>query len=162
MHVQKSHHPSIDKVKRLFAEYLGAHGLRKTPERFAILEEIYARNDHFDAESLYVHMKTHNYHVSRATVYNTLDLLCQCQLILKHHFGDHVTRYERAYGVAPHDHLICTECGRILEFSDPYIQEIRERMSRTTDFDISHHALILYGKCGKGCRPQGNGLGALR
>ncbi len=75
---------NMKEVKDIFTSHLEAHQLRKTPERYAILEEIYKRSDHFDAEALFIHMKNQNYRVSRATVYNTLDLLVNCDLIKKH------------------------------------------------------------------------------
>ena len=141
-----------DEALDLFKDYLEKNGYRKTPERFAILSEIYARTDHFDAEALYVHMKKSDYHVSRATVYNTLDLLCQCQLIKKHHFDGHVTRYEKTHGVPEHDHVICVDCGKILEFSDPRIKEILNDLESNSDMSIIGHALIVYGRCKNGCK----------
>ncbi len=142
---------SLDEVIEKFKSYLEQHGFRKTPERFAILSEIYKRQDHFDAEALYVHMKTSDYHVSRATVYNTLDLLTQCELILKHHFDGQVTRYEKAYGVPTHSHIICTECGKIREFSDPRLQSVCDDLASTSDIAPSRYEFIVYGRCIDGC-----------
>ncbi len=140
-----------DEVVEMFKTYLERHGYRKTPERFAILSEIYKRDDHFDAEALYVHMKTSDYHVSRATVYNTLDLLTQCDLILKHHFDGQVTRYEKAYGVPDHSHLICSDCGKIYEFVDPRLQAVCNDLAATSDTIPERFEFIVYGKCQEGC-----------
>ncbi|HCK21535.1 MAG TPA: transcriptional repressor, partial [Bacteroidetes bacterium] len=96
----------IEEVKNIFSAHMEQNGLRKTPERFAILEEIYRRNDHFDAETLYNEMLRQQYRVSRATVYNTLDLLVSCDLVTRHQFGKNQAQYERSYGYRQHDHII--------------------------------------------------------
>jgi Fur family ferric uptake transcriptional regulator len=137
----------VQEVKDLFSKYLEDKKLRKTPERFALLEEIYTRNDHFDAEQLYIDMKTKNFKVSRATVYNTLELLAECNLIRKHHFGQNLSFFEKSYSYRQHDHLICTECNKILEFCDPRIQSIRDMVANHYDFDIKFHSLNFYGTC---------------
>ncbi len=138
---------TIEEVKKIFAAYLENNGQRKTPERFTILEEVYRRNDHFDAETLYLQMKTGDYQVSRATVYNTLDLLVQCDLVSRHQFGKNQALYEKAYGYRQHDHLICVDCNRVLEFCDPRIQQIQTTIGNLFNFKIDHHSLTMYGSC---------------
>ena len=137
----------LEEINDIFKAYLEKHSLRKTPERFAILEEIYSNTGHFDVESLYINMKNKNYRVSRATVYNTLDLLLDCSLVIKHQFGKNLSLYERAHGYRQHDHIICTETNQIFEFCDPRIQAIQKLVEDTYDFTVTSHTLYFYGYC---------------
>ena len=130
-----------------FRKFLKDGENRITPERFEVLDFAIEYEGHFGADELFVRMKNKKSNVSRATVYNTLELLAQCGILSKRNFGENKTRYESNFGKVVHDHLICTNCGAIKEFEEPRIQKIVEEISKQLGFDATGYAFNIFGKC---------------
>lgn len=135
------------KAKEEFTGFLRQQKHRITPERFEVLDFALDYNDHFGADELYIKMKMNKSNVSRATVYNTLELLAQCEILAKRHFGDNKTHYEASFNRKNHDHLICTTCGHITEFRSEQIQKIVDEISTELGFTPSGYSFNIFGFC---------------
>ena len=130
-----------------FHRFLKKGDNRITPERFEVLDHAIDYEGHFGADELYISMKTSHSNISRATIYNTIELLAQCGILLKRNFGENKTRYESNVNKTSHDHLICTNCGAIKEFSEPKIQKIVKTISEKIGFDATGYSFNIFGKC---------------
>lgn len=131
----------------IFKEFLIKHKHRQTPERYAILEKIYTFEGHFSAESLYESMKD-EYRVSLATVYNTLDVLLEAGLVIRHKFEGLSAEYEKSLGTNIHNHAVCISCGNVREFTDNKIKKAIQS-KEFASFNSTHYSLYVYGVCKK-------------
>lgn len=145
---------NIEMIKEVLKQYLRDKGFRNTPERYTILEEIYKLDHHFNVDDLYLIMMQKKYHVSKATIYNTIEIFLDAGLIRKHQFGEKTltsSSYEKSYFDKQHDHLVIykknsnKEIEEIIEFCDPRIQGIKEAIENAFGVDIENHSLYLYG-----------------
>ena len=134
-------------AEEIFRSFLKAGKNRITPERFEVLEAALEYEGHFGADDLYVIMKNAHSRVSRATVYKTLELLAQCELLSKRNFGDHVNRYESSFKRQVHDHLICVDCGKIVEFSDTRVKQLPEQISEDLGFNFESYSFNIFARC---------------
>ena len=133
--------------EEVFEKHIVHQNLKLTQERRAILRAFLEAERHVTAEELHHHVKRINRSIGIATVYRTLNLLCECGLAEQHQFGDAHTRYEPVYNVNHHDHLICTGCGKIIEFENERIEVLQEEVARKNSFRVFKHKLEMYGRC---------------
>lgn len=130
-----------------FLEFIQAKGLKTTRQRSTIVQVFFRMRGHISVEELLREVKKVNPKIGYATVYRTLHLLVESNLVEERRFGDGLARYEGRNEVEHHDHMICLECGKIREFSNPKLIELQEQLARENGFKIFRHRLELYGTC---------------
>ena len=135
-----------NKLLRNFKDVLRKEGLKITPQRIAVLEEIIKDKGHRESEDVYMAIKTRKTHVSRATVYRTLDILVQNGFARKLNLGDGRARYETKIDSPHHDHMICNNCGKIIEFVNDEIEKIQDKIAKDHGYTIVKHVHQLFVK----------------
>jgi len=135
--------------RRIFNKFLKERGKRLTKERSLILQKTLSCNGHFDPESLYVQIKKTGLKASRASVYRTVNLMCECGLIERVSKTEHGTIYERTFGHGHHDHMLCIQCGTIIEFYSEELERIQENLCKKHSFQGASHTLEIRGYCKK-------------
>lgn len=133
--------------RQQFIDYIRERGMRVTPERMALLEEIYRQHGHIDADQLLDGLREGGHKVSRATVYRTLDLLVDCGLVQRQRLGRDRLLYEHVHAGQRHDHLACRCCGRVVEFVSPAIQAMLNEICRAHRFSRDERQLQILGLC---------------
>jgi Fur family ferric uptake transcriptional regulator len=137
----------MKRAEKFFVQYLRDNNLKVTKERLMLLEELFGSSGHLDADSLLFQLRSQGKHVSRATIYRTLDLLVQCGLARKSRLGREHYVYEKVTPGKRHDHMVCTGCGRIIEFYDNDLDERQRQVCLEHNFRPSFYSLQIQGLC---------------
>ena len=131
----------------LFRSFIRRKGLRNTPEREEIIGEIFATNDHFDVDELFLRLRSKGSRVSKASIYRNIPLIMECGLIKEVWHEDGHMHYEPIYGQSHHCHLRCIKCGKVVEFVEEELQVIEKRLAEKHDFLVVDHRLDVVGYC---------------
>ncbi len=137
----------FSKEREIFLEHIQKAGLRRTGQRDLILETFLDTEEHLTSEDLYRLVSKEDPSIGHTTVYRTLKLLTEAGLAREVRFGDNKTYYEHHYDHEHHDHMICTECGKVIEFFSQEIENLQDEMAAKFGFALSHHSLRMWGLC---------------
>ena len=141
----------MEREKEILRTHIAGHHMKQTRQREVILEAFLKIGGHVSAEELYYKVSKRDSSIGLATVYRTLGLLCECGIAQQREFGEGRTRFEIVHEYQHHDHLICTKCGKIIEFKNPNIERLQEKVAKDNDFTVYTHKLEIYGLC-SGCK----------
>lgn len=137
--------------KEIFKKYIKKRDLKWTPERKAILEEVFSTHEHFDVEELHKRMNSRGEKISRTTIYRTIPLLLDCGLIAEALRCKDRVYYEHVYGHRHHSHMVCIKCGKVIEFEDGKIEKEKERICDKYNFEPVEYRFGIRGYC-KDCK----------
>jgi len=140
----------VEKEMEVFEELLKKEGLKVTAQRLLVAEKIFSLHNHFTAESLSDMFKDKRDEISKATIYRILSIMVKGNLLVENDFGKDYKYYEHIIGHEHHDHIICMDCNRIVEFFEPKIEELQDKIAHANDFTIKGHSLNIYANCKKG------------
>ncbi|MBM2834170.1 MAG: fur 1 [Candidatus Brocadiaceae bacterium] len=136
----------------VFKEYLISRKLKFTAERHAILDRVFENHKHFEADELLVDLRLNDMKISKATIYRTLALLVKSGLLREVIFGERHAHYEHVYGHEHHDHLVCNNCGKIIEFTEHRIEKLQDEVCKKNKFKVDSHRLQIQGLCEDCCK----------
>ena len=134
---------NTDKLKQI----LHKENLRYTQQRQEVWDEICSTSEHRDAEDIYNSLRKRQTNVSRATVYRTIDVLVKNNLVRRLNLDDGRSRFENKIGIEHHDHIVCLDCRKIIEFMDETIEKMQIRIAKEQGFEIVRHVHQLFGRC---------------
>ena len=148
--------PNLEHFRTILHDHMVRKGLRSTDQRRLIVETFFRSPNHVSIEELLAQVRREDPRVGYATVYRTLKLLAECGVANERRFSDGLTRYELADEASHHDHLICLECGDIVEFEEDRIEALQEEVAERHGFLLRSHKHEMYGVCPK-CQKRKNG-----
>lgn len=143
----------MNQAIKSFAKYLSSKNLKLTEERKVVLREIFLHPGHLEAEDLWHNLRKKNKRASRATVYRTLDLLVDSEMVRKVDLGHGHSHYEHVLGYAHHEHMICLKCGKVIEFSDEAMEKALNQLCKKKKFGHTSHRFEILGHC-ENCEGQ--------
>lgn len=143
--------------KQVFHRHIQKAGLKRTAQRDLILEVFLRTEQHLSSEELYRLVQIEDPNVGQTTVYRTLKLFIEAGLAREARLGDGLMRYEHNYNHPHHDHMICTECGRNIEFFSAELEELQDAVAARHNFETTHHSLRMWGVCEQ-CLSQTQGV----
>ncbi|HEX8160285.1 MAG TPA: Fur family transcriptional regulator [Pyrinomonadaceae bacterium] len=143
----------MSEEQEVFLRHIQRAGLKRTAQRDLILEVFLRTEEHLSSEDLYRLVQREDPAIGQTTVYRTLKLLTDAGLAREVRFGDGRTRYEHNYNHPHHDHMICTECGKTIEFFSADLEKLQDKIAARHKFEITNHTLRMFGYCAD-CRSK--------